>query len=663
RLAADPRVTRVEGLVDVDPRLRRDQYQLLYSAPGGPADRFVAQTLAATTRDDLTTFTIYTAYGPNRAEAQALVVDMRDKGSALAPPPGMTVLVGGGAAEVRDVVARIGSDFPLSAAFILISTYLVLFVLLRSVVLPAKALIVNGLSLTASFGALVWIFQDGNLSAILGFQPLGFVETTLPVILFCVLFGLSMDYEVFLLSRMKEVYDRTGDNEEAVAAGMERSGRIVSSAALIVVVVAGSFAFADIVLIKALGLGVAIAVALDATLVRALLVPSTMRLLGDVNWWMPERLKRVIPPLAVALLLVGCSASGAILANEPAPQPSISAPTAAPSRQPDPQPVVLPRDEAAHERLTEWWYYTGHLEADDGSEFGFEFVIFRAERGSFPVSWASHLALTDERGHRFLYEQRSEIGPQADLTAEAGFNLSVRGTSDIGLPLPGEPWRMSGVGGRDVLTATGSAFAFGLELVDTRSDVVLHDSEGWIDFGPAGGSYYYSRPRMAATGDLTIDGRAMSVEGSAWFDHQWGDFIAVGGGGWDWFAVNLEDGTDLTISLVRAADGSYPLIYGTLVNADGTYEHLPRGAFELTPRGTWTSERTGAVYPSGWTITIPTEELVVDLTPTIEDQELDTRPTTGVVYWEGSQFVAATRDGEAVGGEAYVELTGYSASQ
>ena len=121
----------------------------------------------------------------------------------------------------------------------------------------------------------------------LGFQPLGFVETTQPVILFCVLFGLSMDYEVFLLSRMKEVWDRTGDNQEAVARGLERSGRIVTSAALIVVVVAGSFAFADIVLIKALGLGMAIAVALDATVVRALLVPATMRLLGHWNWWAP----------------------------------------------------------------------------------------------------------------------------------------------------------------------------------------------------------------------------------------------------------------------------------------------------------------------------------------------------------------------------------------
>ena len=185
----------------------------------------------------------------------------------------MTVLVGGGAADVADVVDGVAADFPRTALFIIVTTYLVLFALLRSVVLPVKALVMNALSITASFGALVWIFQDGNLSALLGFQPVGFVETTQPVILFCVLFGLSMDYEVFLLSRMKEVWDATGDNTEAVARGLERSGRIVTSAALIVVVVAGSFAFADIVLIKALGLGVAIAVALDATVVRALLVP------------------------------------------------------------------------------------------------------------------------------------------------------------------------------------------------------------------------------------------------------------------------------------------------------------------------------------------------------------------------------------------------------
>jgi RND superfamily putative drug exporter len=294
RLAADPRVSRIDSLVDVDPRLTLEQYTLLYGDPNGPRDRFVQTALAATTKGDLTAFTVTTPYGPNRDEGRSLVADLRSPSSPLAPPPGVSVLVGGGAADVADVVDRVRADFPRTALFIIVSTYLVLFVLLRSVVLPAKALVMNTLSIVASFGALVWIFQDGNLSAPFGFQPLGFVETTQPVILFCVLFGLSMDYEVFLLTRMKEVWDRTHDNVEAVAGGMERSGRIVTSAALIVVVVAGSFAFADIVLIKALGVGMAIAVALDATVVRALLVPATMRLLGRWNWWMPARLDRFL---------------------------------------------------------------------------------------------------------------------------------------------------------------------------------------------------------------------------------------------------------------------------------------------------------------------------------------------------------------------------------
>jgi len=297
-IEADPRVTRVDGLVDVDPRLTLPQYQLLYGGPGGPPDRFVQAALSASTHGDLTAFTITTPYGPNEQPGRDLVRDLRTGAGNLTPPAGLHVLVGGGAADVEDVVAGIAADFPRTAAFILVTTYLVLFLLLRSVLLPLKALLMNSLSITASFGALVWIFQDGNLSVLLGTRPLGFVETTQPVILFCVLFGLSMDYEVFLLTRMRETWDRTGDNRAAVAFGLERSGRIVTSAALIVVIVAASFAFADIVLIKALGLGIAIAVALDATVVRALLVPASMRLLGRWNWWVPGALAARLPEIA-----------------------------------------------------------------------------------------------------------------------------------------------------------------------------------------------------------------------------------------------------------------------------------------------------------------------------------------------------------------------------
>ncbi len=724
RIAADPSVVRVEGLVNLDPRLTRAQYQLLYATPGGPPDRFAATELQATTRGDLTTFSVYTPYDPNRPAFRTLVDELRTPGSALAPPPGMTVQVAGGAADVADVVSAVAAEFPRTALFLVITTYLVLFLLLRSVVLPLKALIMNTLSIVASFGALVWIFQDGNLSSVLGFRPLGFVETTQPVILFCVLFGLSMDYEVFLLSRMKEAWDATGDNREAVARGLERSGRIVTSAAAIVVVVAGSFAFADIVLIKALGLGVAIAVALDATVVRALLVPATMRLLGDWNWWIPRRLARwvearlplvtgatitqlVVVAVVAALLLGACSAGGRLLGTDPTPEPVPPASTPSPVPRPDPHALSFPRDEAPHDRLTEWWYYTGHLVAADGHRFGFEFVIFRAERGAFPVSWASHLALTDETGHRFVYDQRSEIGPQVDLAGtaalirsdvqpqipdallralpsgigpKAGFLLGISGApsaAGIGAPTTGQgtavtsagpssgpSWVMAGIDGRDVLAATSSSggFSIQLSLDSAKRPPVLQGSNGWIDFGAAGGSYYYSRTRMAAQGSVSLDGRRYAVTGEAWFDHQWGNFIAVGAGGWDWFAVNLADGTDLMLSLVRDRSGNYPLLYGTLVHPDGTFEHLDASAFRVSVTAHWTSPTTGATYPAGWTITLPSQQLTIRLRPTVAAQELDTRATTGVVYWEGSQVVSAERAGRPEGGEAYVELTGYGPS-
>ncbi len=314
-LQADPRVARVDSIVSIDPRLTLTQYQLLYSsssidgAAGGdtgsaaPPDRYAAQILSFTTAGDLTTVSITPTNGPNRPESRALVGELRaahpgsigaGTPSAITPPAGLKALIGGGAAEIVDVVDTISGEFPRTAAVVILATLLILAVLLRSIVLPIKAVVMNMLSILASFGALVWIFQEGNLSAILGFAPLGFVETTIPVILFCVLFGLSMDYEVFLLTRMREIYDRTGDNTAAVAGGLERSGRIITSAALIVVVVAGSFVFAEIVLIKALGVGVAIAVALDATIVRALLVPATMRLFGKWNWWAPRWMERLL---------------------------------------------------------------------------------------------------------------------------------------------------------------------------------------------------------------------------------------------------------------------------------------------------------------------------------------------------------------------------------
>ncbi len=160
-----------------------------------------------------------------------------------------------------------------------------------------------------------------------------------------------------------------------------------------------------------------------------------------------------------------------------------------------------------------------------------------------------------------------------------------------------------------------------------------------------------------------MGGRTLRVTGTAWFDHQWGDFISVGGGGWDWFALNLADGTDVTLSMVRAADGSYPLVYGTLVAADGTTRRLGPSDFTVAVTGHWTSPATGATYPAGWSVAIPSAGITAALVPSVAQQELDTRATTGVVYWEGSQRVTATVGGRPVAGEAYVELTGYAAGR
>jgi predicted secreted hydrolase len=380
-------------------------------------------------------------------------------------------------------------------------------------------------------------------------------------------------------------------------------------------------------------------------------------------------MRRVTLLVLTAAVVAGCAGSP-ILANEPAPRPSAAAPSSTPSPVSDPQPIELPRDDGPHRRLTEWWYYTGHLQDPDDAWYGFEYVIFRAERGVFPVAWASHLAITDEAGERFVYAQRSEIGRQVDRSIE-GFDLALTGADPTDPSTLSRPaWAMAGSDGTDMLeafatpsetAATTSPAGFGLGLsLESTKPAALHDTDGWIDFGPAGGSYYYSRTRMTATGSLVLDGVARSVEGVAWFDHQWGDFIAVGGGGWDWFAVTLDDGRELTISLVRDRDGTYPLIYGTLIEADGRVTHLPARAVVVEAIGEWTSVRTGAVYPSGWRVSVAAAALSLTLVPTLADQELDTRATTGVIYWEGSQTVTGTADGEPITGRAYVELTGYA---
>jgi RND superfamily putative drug exporter len=222
-------------------------------------------------------------------QAQDVVADIRD----LELPAGVDLSVGGESARLVDLIAGLGDRLPWAIGYIAVVTFILLFLAFGSVVLPLKAIVMNVLSLSATFGLLVWGFQEGNLEGLLGFTSTDTLEATQPVLMFAMVFGLSMDYEVFLLSRIREEWDRTGDNTLAVQRGLQRTGRIITSAALLFVVVAGSFATSGISFIQMIGVGLAVAVIIDATLVRAFLVPATMRLLGRWNWWAPRPLLRV----------------------------------------------------------------------------------------------------------------------------------------------------------------------------------------------------------------------------------------------------------------------------------------------------------------------------------------------------------------------------------
>jgi RND superfamily putative drug exporter len=228
-------------------------------------------------------------YPPTQPAGTALVPRVR----AVAAGNGITTDVGGLAAGSADFLEGMTERVPLMLAIVIGAMLAVLFLLFGSVVLPVKAVLMTLLSLTASFGALVWIFQDGNLEGLLNFESPGYTVAGNPIIMFAVLFGLSMDYEVLLLSRIQEAYRRTGDNTGAVAEGLAKTAGVITGAALIMVVVFGAFALADTITIKSIGVGMAIAVAIDATVIRVLLVPATMRLLGEWNWWAPGPLRRL----------------------------------------------------------------------------------------------------------------------------------------------------------------------------------------------------------------------------------------------------------------------------------------------------------------------------------------------------------------------------------
>ncbi|MGH9012767.1 MAG: MMPL family transporter [Acidimicrobiia bacterium] len=235
---------------------------------------------------DATWLSVVPAVEPLSAAGERLAQDVRDVDGPF------DVLVGGGPAELVDAKDTLRERVPLAAGLIALATFVLLFLMFGSILVPVKALVLNVLSLTATFGAMVWVFQDGHLAGLLGFTPTGSIVASMPLLMFCIAFGLSMDYEVFLLSRIKEEYDRTGDNTRSVAIGLERTGRIVTAAALLISVVMIAFGTASIAFMKLFGLGLTLAVLVDAFVIRGTLVPAFMRLAGRANWWAPGPLRR-----------------------------------------------------------------------------------------------------------------------------------------------------------------------------------------------------------------------------------------------------------------------------------------------------------------------------------------------------------------------------------
>jgi trehalose monomycolate/heme transporter len=230
-------------------------------------------------------------YAPDPLSAQAREIVQRVRG--VAPPAGATAYAGGQTAQLVDELSSLSATVPWMALIMAAATFVLLFLAFGSVLLPVKAIVMNLLSLSATFGVVVRIFQQGHLSGLLQFSPTGAIDPTMPILMLAIIFGLSMDYEVFLLSRIRERYDMTGSNAEAIASGLQRTGGVITSAALLLVIVIGAFSASGITFIKLMGVGMIVALIVDASIVRVILVPATMRLLGRANWWSPGPLRRL----------------------------------------------------------------------------------------------------------------------------------------------------------------------------------------------------------------------------------------------------------------------------------------------------------------------------------------------------------------------------------
>ena len=308
---------------------------------------------------------------------------------------------------------------------------------------------------------------------------------------------------------------------------------------------------------------------------------------------------------------------------------------------------------AAHpEAKAEWWYYTGHLRTARNAELGFELTFFRAKLADGEDLDAAHFALTDVAGRKFRYAEKLHR-PFPGIAFADPERLSVAI----------ENWEAREESGTHRLRASMPGVALSLDLVASKPPV--WNGEGGISRkGPRPDefSHYLSIPRLAVSGTVTLDARAEAVTGVAWFDHEFGPGgLPADLAGWDWFSIQLSDGTELMLYRLRSkSGGSSPFSQGTWIGRDGAGAPLGPRDFSVTATGSWKSPASGGVYPSGWKISVPSRALELTLSPRLPDQELVTSQSTRVTYWEGACGVAGTVSGRPVTGESYVELTGYA---
>ncbi len=360
----------------------------------------------------------------------------------------------------------------------------------------------------------------------------------------------------------------------------------------------------------------------------------------------------IVALLALIILFSSCGFPGIVSTSAQLPVVNTT-PTAVPL-----PPIRFPQDEAPHRDLTEWWYYTGHINAITSGgktyHYGFELVFFQALRSDLPPIYAAHFAISDITHGEFHFDQRRQIEPGAVIP---------NGASISGFKIQIGDWSIGGVDGLDHLAANMANYALRVDLHGLKPPA-LHNGDGIITFGLDGFSYYYSRTHMSLAGTLVDHNQPLHVTGEAWMDHQWGNFLAVGDGGWDWFSIQLNNDTEMMLYLIRDATGKAVSTYAGYIDSSSEELLILPTALKVTVLDHWRSVVTGANYPSGWRLEINAPQLQASLTliPELKDQELVVYQSTENSYWEGAVSIQGQSAGHAVLGEGYVELTGYAQS-